>query len=102
MPADHPSRHPSKQNLCDIADIFLNTWLPYGDAVVDIPGCSQKVAPTSSLGTAFVLHCLAARTVEELVRLGVSPPVWMSANLPGGDEVNRKHFDKHLQRIKFL
>jgi uncharacterized phosphosugar-binding protein len=101
-PADHPSRHPSKQNLHEIADIFLNTWLPYGDAVVEIPGCPQKVAPSSSLGTAFVLNCLVAATVEELVRRGIEPPVWMSANLPGGDEANRKHFDKHLRRIKFL
>jgi len=26
----------------------------------------------------------------------------MIANLPGGDEANRKHFDKHLRRVKFL
>jgi uncharacterized phosphosugar-binding protein len=101
-PADHPSRHPSRKNLHEIVDIFLNTWLPYGDAVVQVPGCAQAVAPTSSLGTAFVLNSLVATTVEELVRRGIDPPVWMSANLPGGDEANRKHFDKHLQRVKFL
>ena len=101
-PADHPSRHPSRQNLHEIADIFLNTWLPYGDAVVDVAGCPQKVGPSSSLGTGFVLNCLVAATVEELVRRGIEPPVWMSANLPGGDEANRKHFDKHLRRVKFL
>jgi uncharacterized phosphosugar-binding protein len=102
VPGDHPSRHPSRQNLHEIADIFLNTWMPYGDAVVEIPGCPQKVAPTSSLGTAFVLHCLTAATVEELVRRGVAPPVWRSGNLPGGDEANQQYLDKHLGRIKFL
>ena len=45
---------------------------------------------------------LVATTVEELVRRGIEPPIWMSANLPGGDEANRKHFDKHLRRVKFL
>jgi len=94
--------HQSRQNLHEIADIFLNTWLPYGDAVVDVAGCPQKVGPSSSLGTGFVLNCLVAATVEELVRRGIEPPVWMSANLPGGDEANRKHFDKHLRRVKFL
>lgn len=102
VPLDHPSRHPSKQNLHEVADIFLNTWLPYGDAVVEVPGCAQRVAPSSSLGTAFVLNCLVATTVEELVGRGVTPPVWMSANLPGGDEANRQHMEKHLRRIKFL
>ncbi len=102
VPADHPARHPSKQNLHEIADIFLNTWLPYGDAVVDIPGCPQKVAPTSSIGTAFVLHSVVIATVEELVRRGIAPPVWRSGNLPGGDEANQQFMDKHLKRIKFL
>jgi uncharacterized phosphosugar-binding protein len=102
VPAAHPSRHPSGQNLHEVADIFLNTWLPYGDAVVDVPGCAQRVAPSSSLGTAFVLNCLVAATVEELVRRGVTPPVWMSANLPGGDEANRTHMQAHLGRVKFL
>ncbi|HSB71201.1 MAG TPA: SIS domain-containing protein [Candidatus Methylomirabilis sp.] len=102
VPADHPSRHPNRQNLHEVADIFLNTWLPYGDAVVDVPGCAQRVSPCSSLGTAFVLNCLVATTVEELVRRGITPPVWMSANLPGGDEANRQHMEKHLRRVKFL
>ncbi len=102
VPADHPARHPSRQNLHEIADIFLNTWMPYGDAVVDIPGCPQKVAPTSSLGTAFVLHWLVAATVEELLRRGIAPPVWRSGNLPGGDEANQQHMDKYLRRVKFL
>jgi uncharacterized phosphosugar-binding protein len=102
VPLDHPARHPSRQNLHEIADIFLNTWMPYGDAVVEIPGCPQKVAPTSSIGTAFVLHCLVATTVEVLVRRGVPPPVWRSGNLPGGDEANQQHMDKYLRRIKFL
>ncbi len=102
VPPDHPARHPSRQNLHEIADIFLNTWMPYGDAVVDVPGCPEKVAPTSSIGTAFVLHCLVATTVEVLVQRGVTPPVWRSGNLPGGDEANRQHMDKYLRRIKFL
>jgi uncharacterized phosphosugar-binding protein len=102
VPPDHPARHPSRQNLHEIADIFLNTWMPYGDAVVEVPGCSQRVAPSSSLGTAFILNCLVATTVEELVRRGIAPPVWMSANLPGGDEANRKHMETHLRRVKFL
>ncbi|HYL80427.1 MAG TPA: SIS domain-containing protein [Candidatus Acidoferrum sp.] len=102
VPSNHPARHPSRKNLHEIAHVFLNTWMPYGDAVVDIPGCPQKVAPTSSLGTAFVLNCLVATTVEVLVQRGVTPPVWRSGNLPGGDEANQQHMDKYLGRIKFL
>jgi len=33
---------------------------------------------------------------------GMTPPVWMRSKLPGGDEANRQHMEKHLRRIKFL
>ncbi|HTX52679.1 MAG TPA: SIS domain-containing protein [Candidatus Baltobacteraceae bacterium] len=102
IPADHPARHPSRQNLFEIADIVLNTCMPFGDAVVEVAGCPQKVGPTSSLGTAFVLHSVVMTTVEELVRRGITPPVWRSGNLPGGDEFNQEHLNKHLRRLKFL
>jgi len=35
---DHPARHPTKQNLHDLADIAIDTKVPVGDAVVRIPG----------------------------------------------------------------
>src|SRR5699024_12058465 len=36
---DHPARHPSKQNLHDLADSFLDSLVPAGDVVLAI-GCS--------------------------------------------------------------
>jgi uncharacterized phosphosugar-binding protein len=41
-------------------------------------------------------------TVKKLVELGVQPPVWMSANLPGGDEANRRLEEKYIPLIKHL
>ncbi len=34
IPANHPARHPSKQNLHDLVDIAIDTKVPVGDAVV--------------------------------------------------------------------
>ena len=102
VPSGHPSRHPSNQNLFEVADHYINCWMPYGDAVVSISGVNQKVCPTSSMVNLFTLNCLVGATVEELVRRGVEPPIWTSANLPGGDEANRKHFEKYGKRIRFL
>ena len=76
--------------------------MPFGDAVVWIPGVAQKVCPTSSMVNLFTLNCLVAATVEELVRRGVEPPIWTSANLPGGDEADRKHFENYGKRIGYL
>ena len=102
VPKDHPSRHPTGKNLYQEVDYFLNCHLPYGDAVIEIEGCPQKVGPTSTFCNAFTINLLMAETVKELVAMGIEPPVWMSANLPGGDEKNRKLEEKYITLIKHL
>ncbi len=99
---DHPSRHPSGKNLYEISDVFIDNHLPLGDAVIEIKGCEQKVASTSTLCNVFTLHCLIIETVKKLVEKGVKPPVWKSANMPGGDEANKKYEEKYANRIKHL
>jgi uncharacterized phosphosugar-binding protein len=102
LPKDHPSRHPSGKNLYQEVDHFLNCHLPYGDAVVEIKGCPQKTGPTSTFCNVFMINLLVIETVKRLVEMGVQPPLWMSANLPGGDEANRSLEDKYIPRIKHL
>lgn len=99
---DHPSRHPSGKNLYQEVDYFLNCHLPYGDAVVEIEGCPQKTGPISTFCNTFVVNLLVIETVKALVAMGVEPPLWMSANLPGGDEANRKLEEKYIPLIKHL
>lgn len=96
------SRHSSNKNLYELADIWIDCNLPYGDAVVDIEGFPQKVAPTSTFCNAFAVNCLVIETVKLLVERKVTPPVWMSANLPGGDEANKVLEDKYAGRVKHL
>jgi uncharacterized phosphosugar-binding protein len=102
LPKDHPSRHPSGKNLYQEVDYFLNCHLPYGDAVVEIKGCVQKTGPTSTFCNLFTINLLIIETVKRLVEMGVQPPLWMSANLPGGDEANRSLEEKYIPRIKHL
>jgi uncharacterized phosphosugar-binding protein len=102
LPKDHPSRHPSGKNLYQEVDYFLNCHLPYGDAVVEIKGCIQKTGPTSTFCNVFTINLLMIETVKRLVEMGVQPPLWMSANLPGGDEANRQLEEKYIPLIKHL
>ena len=99
---DHPSRHPSGKNLYQEADYFINCHLPYGDAVVEIEGCPQKTGPTSTMCNVFAINLLMIETVKELATKGVEPPLWMSANLPGGDAANRQLEEKWIPRIRHL
>jgi len=102
IPPDHPARHPSRKNLYEIADIVIDCKMPFGDAVVEIEGFPQRVAPSSTILVAFTLNLLVAKTVEKLVKEGVKPPVWMSANIPGGEEYNRQWISRYKYRIKSL
>jgi uncharacterized phosphosugar-binding protein len=99
---DHPSRHPSGKNLYQEVDHFLNCHLPYGDAVVEIRGCLQRTGPASTFCNVFTINLLVIETVKRLVEMGIQPPLWMSANLPGGDEANRSLEEKYIPRIKHL
>jgi uncharacterized phosphosugar-binding protein len=43
-----------------------------------------------------------SQTVQAVVERGIDPPLWMSANLPGGDEANKRHFERYGHRVKCL
>ena len=102
VPLDHPARHPSGKNLCEIVDIFIDNHMPLGDAIAEFEGLEQKVAPVSTLVNCLTLNLLVIETVGNLLKRGYEPPVWMSGNMPGGDEANRKYEKKYMGRIKHL
>ncbi len=102
VPEGHPARHPSNKNLYELVDVFVDCHMPYGDAVVDFEGVEQKVGPTSTLANCFTINLVVVETVRQLVEKGYDPPLWMSANIPGGDESNRKYEEKYGFRIKHL
>jgi uncharacterized phosphosugar-binding protein len=93
------SRHSSGQKLYEVADVALDTMGVYGDAVVELPGVSWKVAPTSTLVSVAMLNAIVARTAEKLLAGGETPPVLISANVPEGDQMNQRMSDRYWQRL---
>lgn len=102
VPKGVASRHSSGKNLHEIVDVFINCYMPLGDASIEIEDCQQKVAPVSTFLNSFCLHLLVINTVEKLVKEGIEPPLWMSANLPEGDQKNQKWHEKYDPRVKHL
>ena len=102
MPADHFIRHPSGKNLFEFADVCIDDFNPVGDAVVHVPGLETPIAPVSNIVDFYIAHLLEIETVSECLRRGVVPPVWTSANTPGGDEKNAKMLENYKPRIKML
>jgi len=102
MAADHFIRHPSGKNLFDFADICIDDYNPVGDAVVSVDGCDTPIAPISNIVDFYIIHALEIATIRECVKRNIVPPVWKSANTPGGDEFNKANMDKYKPRIKML
>ncbi|MBW1696738.1 MAG: sugar isomerase domain-containing protein [Deltaproteobacteria bacterium] len=99
---DHPARHPSGKNLYQEVDYFLNNHLPYGDTVVELKGTTRKTGPTSTFCNVFTINLLVIETAKALLSMGVEPPLLVSGNLPGGDELNRQLIDKYIPLVKHL
>ena len=96
------SRHPSGKKLADLCDIVIDNGAPYGDAAVAIPGFPQPVGPLSSLTGIAIVNALVAEVVAKLVARGITPPVFMSANLDGGDEYNARLLADNRHRIFYM
>jgi uncharacterized phosphosugar-binding protein len=102
LPQGHPSRHPQGHDLADLVDITIDCKVPMGDALLEIPGVTQRVGASSTFLNALALNLLTLRATEELAQRGINPPIWQSANSPGGDEANRRHVAAFKHRIKKL
>lgn len=102
VPQREPSRHPSGKNLYENVDVYVNNHLPVGDAVVELEGMAQHMGPMSTFCNCFAMNCIMMKAAEKLLAEGIVPPVWTSANLPGGDDMNKALEQKYFHRVKHL
>ena len=98
----NPSRHPSGKLLKDCADIALDNCGCVGDGSVQLEGLPEKVGPTSTAVGAAMLNAVMTRCVELLTQDGLLPPVFMSANVEGGDRHNAEMLAKYKEHIFYM
>ena len=97
-----PSRHPSGQLLMDVADLVIDNCGCVGDGSIVIDGVPEKVGPTSTAVGAAILNAVMTRAVERTVEAGGMAPVFISANVPGGDEHNKAMLEKYKDHIFYM
>lgn len=96
------SRHPSGKMLYNLGDIVIDNHGDIGDAACEIKGMSQKVAPSSTVIGATILNTLVVEVCQTLVDRGMKyPPIFYSANLDGGDELNKNLYREYKDSIKY-
>jgi uncharacterized phosphosugar-binding protein len=80
---------PTGRKLHEIADIVIDNQGPPGDALIEINNTGMKTGPISTISGAFILNSILTEVVMRLAEEGAeSPPVYISANMPGAAENN--------------
>jgi uncharacterized phosphosugar-binding protein len=103
MPEDHFIRHSSKINLFELADVCIDDYNPVGDSIINIPGFDIPIAPVSNVVDFTIAHLLEIECIRICVEeRGITPPVWNSANTPGGDQKNAAYVKKYKPLVKSL
>ncbi|RPJ45502.1 MAG: sugar isomerase domain-containing protein [Chloroflexi bacterium] len=79
-----PSEHPSGKHLYEAADLVLDNFAPYGDAMIEFEGLEYPVLPASGMGAAAVMWAVVAGTIDEMLARGLKPTIFPSVNRPDG------------------
>lgn len=100
---DHTMRvtpkHPSGKRLCDVADVTIDNLAPFGDSTMQLEG-GIGIGAVSSLTAAFIAQRITIGVAEAMRQRGKIPPVYISANIPGGDEHNTALENLYGARIR--
>jgi uncharacterized phosphosugar-binding protein len=94
-------KHPSGKRLSEVADVVIDNLAPFGDTTTTV-GEGIGVGAVSSLTAAFIAQLLTMMVADRIVRAGGTPPVYISANIPGGDEHNHALEARYGERIRRL
>jgi uncharacterized phosphosugar-binding protein len=100
---DHTMRvtpkHPSGKRLSEVADVVIDNLAPYGDSTMKLAD-GTGIGAVSSITAAFIAQRITIGVAETMRLRGKTPPVYISANIPGGDEHNRALEDLYGERIR--
>jgi uncharacterized phosphosugar-binding protein len=92
-------KHPSGKRLVDVADVVIDNLAPFGDSTMELEG-GVGIGAVSSITAAFIAQRITIGVAEAMRLRGNKPPVYLSANIPGGDEHNRALEDLYGERIR--
>ena len=91
-----PSRHPSVKRLFEVCDIYIDNCCPKGDALLTLEGFPMPFSPGSTIAGAYIIQTILSTAIKIMVDKGITPPVFLSGNLEGGDEHNKKLIEMYM------
>ena len=86
--------------LLDEADIPVDCFVPYGDAVIDVGG--KKMGGLSTYASLFILNSILIEGAQKALARGTVPPIYTSGNVEGGMALNAELERRYFGRVKRL
>jgi len=96
------SRHSSGKNLMDVADVAIDVKCASGDASLAMDGVEPKFCGTSTVLGVAIMEAIVAQTIENCVKDGHVPPIFVSSNLDKGDKINVEHIKNYSGLVSCL
>ena len=94
------SRALDGRHLYECGDIVIDNHVPHGDGIVDTK--YGNVGAVSSIICSYIAQSLVLEIINLYMENDMIPPIYMSANLAGGDEHNKKVYEEYKKRVKSL
>ncbi|WP_130859009.1 SIS domain-containing protein [Gracilibacillus phocaeensis] len=96
------SRHEDGWYLKDACDYVINNHVPVGDATLYDSASGVTFAPSSSVIGISILQAILAEVVSLLLETGETPPVFLSGNIAGSDQHNKKLLATYEEKVPLL
>ena len=87
------------KKLYEMCDVVIDNCGSAGDAALQIPGTDLYTAATSSLVGIAIVEEIAYQVACRFAAEGREPPIFKTANLPGGDEWNARMIEQYGARV---
>lgn len=89
------SKHPSGKRLFEACTYCLDNCTNYGDTLVDVPEMGQRICPASGIGASYLMWALQSTVVEELLKKGLKPSVYISNHMPDAPRINGEALENY-------
>lgn len=90
--------HSSGKKFYEMADLVLDNCAPAAEAMLEVEGLDAKFAAASGLSSGYILWSATAVAVEALIKRGITPGIFKSANFPGGMEQYKQALEDYQKR----
>jgi len=88
------------KKLYEVCDVVIDNCGNAGDAALAIPGTDLSTSATSSLVGIAVVEQMVFGVCCAFAEAGKEPPIFKTANLPGGDEWNARVVAEYGGRVE--